>query len=389
MLARLAHVALLEGLEDDVQLVLGDAAPRVHHLDHHVARAAVGVRLDADLALVRELGRVAHQVGQHLHQPPPVAHHGRQLLVHHLLHDHALARHGRDGAQHAVDHAAQVHHLLAQRDGRRARGLHEQDVVDNGQQVGRGGGDGLQPRLAALHHLAACAARQRVGQLDDGVEGGAQLVAHHRDEFVLARHCGRQLRHRLDALAVLALDLRAVPALRDGHVVVVHDGRGEHHLGGEVAENGERLAPHVQGGPGQARDDPGHPEQVPDDHGGSQREPQAGLGVEAGGLRQGRVDHAAQHVQHVREAHKAHQQRQPCDGPGQRGRHVAGDHHEPVAEQRGRDLQRRQVRDARQREDHGGRGAGPLDIARGQEEGAMRVVRNDGLPRDNQVVAVA
>jgi hypothetical protein len=46
-------------------------------------------------------------------------------------------------------------------------------------------------------------------------------------------------------------------------------------LGGEVAEDGEGLAPHVPRRPGQARDDPGHPKQVPDDHGGAQREPQA------------------------------------------------------------------------------------------------------------------
>ena len=83
-------VGLLELLEDPLLVGLGDPGAGVGHRDDE---GAVGdPRLDRDLAGLGELDRVAHQVQQHLGDPPLVAPARRQIGGHDRLEGELLLR---------------------------------------------------------------------------------------------------------------------------------------------------------------------------------------------------------------------------------------------------------------------------------------------------------
>ena len=112
------------------------------------------------------------------------------------------------GADDLIDKPGQIHRLgiefeLAGFDLREV-----EDLVDEAQEVGPGGIHTAQ-RFQRLFRAEACrVGDHHLGQADDGVEGGAQLVAHAGEELRLALA-------RLRQLPALVLDFVEQPYILD------------------------------------------------------------------------------------------------------------------------------------------------------------------------------
>ena len=193
-----AAVGLAEGLEDGALLVFGDADAHVRDRDAHriLGRGdALGqgrVRSGPEYgqghaALLGELEGVGQEVAQDLLQAVRVGEHGLgQVRVplddegHALFRGHAL----EDPLQ--VGHDGRERHLFqVQLDLARLDLGQVEDLVDQAQQVRPGGVDGRGGLLLLGGEVALLVVRQELGQDEDGVERGAQLVGHVGQKFRL------------------------------------------------------------------------------------------------------------------------------------------------------------------------------------------------------------
>ena len=184
-------VRLVEFVEDVRKLAFRDADPAVadDKLDVAVAGAP---EADAHLALLRELGRVAGQVQQHLTQPAGVAEELRGVVgdvgdERDLLLDHRgdrLDHLGDDLGE--VDRAQDQLHLVGLELG------DVEQVVDQAQQVRRVPQDDREVAPGALRQGLALG-QDQLGEADDAVERGAQLVGHIGQEVDLQLARARQL----------------------------------------------------------------------------------------------------------------------------------------------------------------------------------------------------
>ena len=182
-------LGLYKRLEHRLQLVRRNANPAVLHIDA-VTRLLAPLfqphdHLDA--AAVRELDRIADQVGQDLAQPRRIAFYGcGQRLREHQLQREALFRRTFEQG---------LHHFTRHQMGRKrnplslqAPGLdlgQIQNVVDKVQQVPAAGMDDFQ-MFGRIRRLAqAAAAAQHLGETQNRVHGGADLVAHIGQELAL------------------------------------------------------------------------------------------------------------------------------------------------------------------------------------------------------------
>ena len=180
-------VRLDEGLEE-ARLQLGvDADAGVAHLeadDHRVPGRLVEGHPEDDLARLRELDRVADEVGEDLAQPAGVA----PQRVRHVVADEAeqlepLGLRGLgEGAEHLAHRAPQVELDALEVDAARLDLREVEDVVDDLEQ--------RPPRL--VDHLGVLAllggeagVEEEPGHPDDAVHRGADLVAHVRHELRL------------------------------------------------------------------------------------------------------------------------------------------------------------------------------------------------------------
>ena len=223
-LARERVVGLAEGLEQRAQVGVGQPHAGVLHADAQL-RAVVAFVLEhgayGDAAVVGELDGVAHQVGQHLFQALRVAH----QLQRGVAVDQAdqlqvlLVGGGGEDGQGVLDQLAQVErdvlqHQLAGLDLREV-----EDLVDDPQQAFGGLVDGAQVVLLARGHLALL---QQVGETEDAIERGADLVAHVGEELGLDPARFQGFLARQVQFDVLDLDgLQVLPDVLGGLVDVV------------------------------------------------------------------------------------------------------------------------------------------------------------------------
>ena len=197
------------------------------------AERAIGRRdLDGHFAGVGELDGVADQVEQHLGELALVAVAGRQVGRHVGLELEVLLRRQRlDRAEHIVND------ILDRILGNRKLELARLDlgkikhVVDEAEQMAAVAFDPLEHGQRLLRRFAVDAVDDQFGIADDGVERGAQLVAHVGEELRLVLAC-------LGELAARFLNFVEQPHVLDR----------DHRLVGEGGDQldllvGERLAP--------------------------------------------------------------------------------------------------------------------------------------------------
>ena len=187
VLAARRAAAALEGLEDPLALLLGDADPRVAHADVHLARCHAP-RVDRDRPAVRrELDRVAEQVEHHLLELQLVARHRADLGRHVQLQRDALAlgalAHHRDAVLEQLARASTAPELELHPPGLDLRQV--EDLVDELEQMAPRVADVADVLLLALVELAEHAVQQHVGEADHRVERRAQLVRHAGEELRL------------------------------------------------------------------------------------------------------------------------------------------------------------------------------------------------------------
>ena len=270
----------LEGRKQPFQSVGRDARAGVDHLEPQPARRGGRIRKRDRAPLAVVFDRVGEEVQQHLLEPLRV---GQNVLVGGIgcstVEEPDVPLRGEgfhqvEGLSHDVPHR---HRLRG--DGQPAR-LDARDVqhlVDQPEEVASPLHD-ISDALALLGvegvHL------QHLGEAQDGVQRGAQLVAHPREKFALRPVCrlGSQLRR--PAIRHAALQL---PAARLEHedrapVVAAEEG-GEDRGGGDgdgVRDDGEVVAPvvvdptgrHIVEDPvmegGEQQDDPAEPPVIVD-----------------------------------------------------------------------------------------------------------------------------
>ncbi|MNF65956.1 hypothetical protein D3C84_477390 [compost metagenome] len=200
-------VRLLEGLEQPLLLFLAHADPRVLHraVQQHLLRQLLqAADLDQDLALFGELDRVVGVVDQDLAEAQRIAiEQGIELVVDleqqlYALGFGLLAHQGRQVFQYMVEIEFDPFQIqLAGLD------LGEvEDVVDDAEQVLGGALD-----LAHVVELLRVepGLQGEVGHAEDGVHGGADLVAHVGEKIALGP--GRALRQFIGLFQLLILGL--------------------------------------------------------------------------------------------------------------------------------------------------------------------------------------
>jgi hypothetical protein len=246
-------VCLAELPEEPGACLLRDADARVDDREPHPDRVAWHLRpgdLHAHGASVRELDGVADEVQQHLPQPPGVAperprHVGRERRRERKV---LLARAGREKRRDAPDHGAQVEVGFLQLE---LAGFHlreVEDVVQDGEQ-----------RLARVSddfHLAALGrverrVEQQMNHAEHAVHGGADLVAHDRQEVRLGARgrigarplCAQPCRHVVEGLDHAAHLVVALDRDRSGELA------GEHPLGDVVERVNRTRDGEVEAGP--------------------------------------------------------------------------------------------------------------------------------------------
>ena len=183
-------VLLGEGLEEAVEVVGADAETGV--ADGQLQHGAVdpGERLVADACGQRdparfgELHRVAEEVDHHLADPRLVAQHvGGDVGGQVQSEGDALApRLGVEHADRVGEQVVEGDRTLLQLDATRLQRREVQDVVDQGQEQPAGGVGGADVLALVAVEVGE---QQQVGQAEDGVERGADLVAHAGQEVGL------------------------------------------------------------------------------------------------------------------------------------------------------------------------------------------------------------
>ena len=213
----------LEGLEQPSQIVGGDADPGVGH--RHVHVLALVPDLHQHASSVRELDGVGHEVQHHLLDPRAVALDGRQPHRHVLLELHALVAHQRErGLDALLDHVEQVHLLLAHLE---LAGLDAGEVEDAGDQLEQVAArvvNRAHVGLLPLGEVAVQAVQQHLGEANDRVQRGPQLV----------RHVGQEL--RLEATGLHQPGVGSGQALVQPGVL-----QRDRRLGGQQQEHVELL----------------------------------------------------------------------------------------------------------------------------------------------------
>ncbi len=219
VLAMGAAIGLAEGFEDELMLVGPDADAGIAHGE---GDAAAGIRIDAqaDLALLGELDGVGEQVledlAQALHVRFHTLRHARfdlDLEAQALL----LGRHGEAGLEflgHLADHKGFGNDIQLARFHLREI----EDVVDQGQQVIAGRGNGLRETHLLVGQVALLVVGQQLGQDQGGVQRGTQLVAHVGQELALVLVGALQLggffhQHHLGLGQVVLLDFQQLRLL--------------------------------------------------------------------------------------------------------------------------------------------------------------------------------
>ena len=184
---------LLERVEDAVLVGMGDADAGVRHRDHQVTRLQPGGH-GHRAAVVGELHRVAEEVEQDLAEPQLVSANRRQVI----------------GELEGQGDAVLCRPLPNQRQGvlegdRRVEGRQVQlhlagldlgeveDVVEQREEVPAGVANVAEVVLLTVVEVAEHALQQDLGEADDRVQRGAQLVRHAREELGLVLTGDRQL----------------------------------------------------------------------------------------------------------------------------------------------------------------------------------------------------
>ena len=192
-------VGLAEGLKQLALLFGGDADAGILY------REAAGClllilsqQLDADhhLTAFGELDGVAHQVGQHLAEPLAVAEQmdGMERRRAEDLQPLAVGHRGETLDQ-ILQQQIQIEGAAFQLQLARLDLREVEDIVDDGQQVfPRAPHDAHEAPLL----LIQCRGAEEICHADDAVEGGADLMAHHRQEFALGPVGGLGCIPRLD-----------------------------------------------------------------------------------------------------------------------------------------------------------------------------------------------
>ena len=209
-------VGLLELLEQ--LLLIGGIDSRSGVVHRHAERAIGRRDLDRHFAGVGELDRVADQIEQHLGQLLLVAVASRHVGRHVELEAQVLLRRQRlDRAVHLVDHV--FHRIIGERQLELARlDLGEvEHVIDQAEQMAAVALDPLEHGQRLLRRLAVDAVEDQLGVADDGVERGAQLVAHVGEEL-------RLVLARLRKLAARFLDFVEQPHVLDRDHRLVGEG---------------------------------------------------------------------------------------------------------------------------------------------------------------------
>ena len=173
-------VQLFELLEQAGLVFGSDAHTRIAHREaqqHAIGLALQQLHRQHHLALVGELHRVVAQVDQHLPQAQGVAQQpGRHGGVEPAAQAQLLAlRRLADEGLHPAEHHVQRKGFGGQRHSAGVGLAQVQDVVDDGQQMAAG--------LVQLPHMGALPAiqgglQQQVAEAVDGIERGADLMAH-------------------------------------------------------------------------------------------------------------------------------------------------------------------------------------------------------------------
>jgi hypothetical protein len=206
--ARRRAVDLLELLEDPLLVGLGDARARVRDRD---AEGPVGRgRLQADLAGLGELDRVADEVQQDLGEAALVAVADGQVggdrgLQRQVL----LGGEGLRGGQHRLHDV--LHRVLSERQAQLpCLDLGEiEDVVDQAEQVAAARLDAFEDLPDALADVAVDVVQEQLRVAEDRVERGAELVTHVGEELGLVPAGDLEL-------AALGLDLAEEPRVLEG-----------------------------------------------------------------------------------------------------------------------------------------------------------------------------
>src|SRR5688572_7413625 len=232
VLAACRAVGLLEGLEDDAQLVGRNTDARVgdrvrgynrRGTERRVRRTPAAARApdrQLDAALVRELEGVRQQVLQNLQQPLLVGNRAaRQLRIQVDRQAEVLvARDLLEAALQVVGDRRELHRADVERDHAGLDLRQVEDVVDQREQLAAGAMDGLRELDLLRAEVGVDVVRQELGEDQQAVERRAQLVRHVgqelgfvlRDQRQLLGFLFEQLLGALDFL-VLRFDLLVLP----------------------------------------------------------------------------------------------------------------------------------------------------------------------------------
>ncbi|MNZ89026.1 hypothetical protein D3C78_1079290 [compost metagenome] len=176
----------VERLEQLVEALAGDADAGVAHGHAHAVVEALAIELHAAFGAV-VLDGVGDQVDQHLLEAgvvglqPDVA----AGVLGELQVDAVLLGDRHQGGAGVLEHVAQADALDRQVDVPGLDARQVEHLVDQREQVVAAAVDLLDLALLALVQRMFLAALQQLGEAEDGVERGTQLVAHRGEEFGL------------------------------------------------------------------------------------------------------------------------------------------------------------------------------------------------------------
>src|SRR6516164_6486281 len=172
-------------------------------------RSVVRFGLDGDLARIRELNGVADKIDQNLRQAAAISMTRRQFGSKLELERELLV--GRQRLQRAAHGLGDVLNAVIGKFENQSAGLdlgQIKHVIDESEQVLAVGFKAFEYAEHLLRRLTVSAVRHQFGIAQDGIERGAQLVA----------HIGKELRlvlARLFKLTALVLDLMEQPRILD------------------------------------------------------------------------------------------------------------------------------------------------------------------------------
>ena len=216
VLARVAAVHLPELLEDQLELVRGDADAGVRHGEGDVVTPTGDGH--GDRPLVRELDGVAQEVEKDLLDLVLVGVEPRQVRIDRLHQAHLLALDQRlHRAEAEVNQRLEVEGHRADLDPAGLDLGEVEDVVDERQEVLGADEDLLEVLVLPGREDVAGAPHHEAAEPDDGVERGTELVGHAGEERRLVARGGLELVVQLLKLvgAHLDLDLQLLRVLAD------------------------------------------------------------------------------------------------------------------------------------------------------------------------------